>query len=133
MKLSDRPLLAVAGRLAGRLGALFLVALFVLSGTASATNWIYLQRQEGTRFGPGTEYIDVDSVVKDDDKVVYWTIWVFDETVAYDGTKKILWKQEALLSGPPRHRNVKMYQYNNEDVEIRNYLKPMGFIRHHRM
>lgn len=108
--------------------ALLLVSLFILSNSAFAANWVYFQRLEGTRYGACTEYLDADSVVKDDNKVTYWTILVLDEKLKYDGTKKILYKKEAPLDGPPRHRTLEMYGYNVEDVEIRRHLfEPMTF------
>jgi hypothetical protein len=69
----------------------------------------YFKRLEGTRYGPCTEYVDADSVVTDDDRVVYWTIWVLDETLKYDGTKKILFKKETPLVYPRQYRTLGQY------------------------
>lgn len=102
--------------------ALLLVSLFILSSSAYAAAWVYFQRLEGTRYGACTEYLDTDSVVKDNDKVTYWTIWVFDRKSQFHDMRKILWKKEAPLAVPPRHRSLEMYGYNGEDVEIRRHL-----------
>lgn len=105
----------------GKTIVLLLISLFILSNSAFATGWVYLQRQEGTRWGPCTEYVNIDSVVKNEDKVVYWTIYVLDEVLQYDGTKKILFKKEAPLVYPLQYRTLEQYYYNSEGLEIRNY------------
>ena len=111
-----------------RIVVLLLIIFVSLPSSTFATNWVYLQRLEGTRDGPCTEYIDTDSVIKEDNKLVYWTIWVLDETLDYDGTKKILFKKEAPLVYPLRQRNLEIYRYDSEDVEIRrDDLKQMNF------
>lgn len=107
-----------------RIIVLVLIVLFMASNATFAANWVFLQRQEGTREGPCTEYIDTDSVVRYEDKVVYWTIWVLDEKLGYDGARKIMFKKEVPLVYPLRHRNLEIYRYDGEDVEIRRYLMP---------
>ncbi|MDR3566080.1 MAG: hypothetical protein P4N59_32220 [Negativicutes bacterium] len=120
MRSDDCSLSEKARRLVAKSAALFLVALFLLSGTASATNWVYLQRHEGTRYGPCSEYLDADSVVEDSDKLVYWIMWVLDETNSYDGAKKIMWKQEVPLAVPLKYRNLELYLFDSRDAEIRH-------------
>lgn len=107
-----------------RVTVLVLIVLFMASNATFAANWVFLQRQEGTREGPCTEYIDTDSVVRYEDRVVYWTIWVLDEKLGYDGARKIMFKKEAPLVYPLRYRNLEIYRYDGEDVEIRRYVMP---------
>lgn len=111
----------------GKIITALLFALFILSNSAFATNWIYLQRLEGTRYGPCTEYVDADSVVTYDNRVVYWTIWVLDETLPYDGTKKLLFKKEAPLVYPLRYRTLEQYLYDSKDTEIHRYATPGNY------
>ncbi len=108
----------------GKIVAALLTALFILSNPAFATDWVYLQRLEGTRYGPCTEYFDGDSVVKSGDKIIYWSIWVLDETLRQDGTKKLLFRKEAPLIHPLRNRTLEMYLYDSEDRELRRYVTP---------
>ena len=96
-------------------------ALFIFSNTTFAANWVYLQRQEGTRYGPCTEYFDVDSVVKDKDKIIVWRLWVLDESKTSNQIKKILFKQEVLLDQPMKQGNAATYTYDTNDQEIRRY------------
>lgn len=107
-----------------RITVLVLTLLLMTSNAALATNWVFLQRQEGTREGPCTEYVDTDSVVRYEDRVVYWTIWVLDEKLSKDGASKIMFKKEAPLVYPLRHRNLEIYRYDSEDAELRSYLLP---------
>lgn len=111
----------------GKTVASFLLALFILSNSVFAASWVYFQRQEGTRWGPCTEYLDIDSVVKYEDKVVYWTVYVLDESLQYDGTKKILFKKEAPLVYPLGYRTLEQYLYNGIDAEIRRYITPGNY------
>lgn len=106
--------------------AIFLVVLFMCSNTVLAANWVYLQRQEGTRYGPCTEYIDADSVIKEENKVTYWTIWVFDEKSDHHNIMKMLRKKETILSAQPQqHRILKQYFFDAENEEIQHYLEPV--------
>lgn len=111
----------------GKIISALLLTLLVLSNSAFATSWVYLQRLEGTRYGSCTEYVDADSVVKEDGKLVYWTIWVLDKTLEYDGTKKILFKKEAPLLYPLKFRTLEQYLYNSEDAELRRYTTPGNY------
>ena len=95
--------------------------LFIFSNTTFAANWIYLQRQEGTRYGPCTEYFDVDSVARDKDKLIVWRLWVLDEPPIFGPIKKILFKQEVLLDQPMKKGNAATYTYDTNDQEIRRY------------
>jgi hypothetical protein len=107
--------------------ALILLILFILTNSAFATSWTYFKRLESTRYGPCTEYIDADSVVNDDDRLVYWTIWVLDETLKYDGTKKIMFKKETPLVYPLQYRTLGQYLYNSTDAEIRRHTTPSDY------
>lgn len=114
-----------------RIPALLLIALLILSNTALAANWVYLQRLEGTRYGACTEYFDADSVIKDGDKGAYWTLWVVDRNPPPGYPKILLWKNEVLLSTPMQKRYLEAYQYDiaGDAAVINNffYLKPFDF------
>ena len=100
--------------------------LSAVTATAAAADWVYMQRLEGTRYGACTEYIDADSVCRDDTKVSYWTIWVFDEASAYHPVMKILWKREAPLPGLEGQRRIlERYYFDAAEVEIQRYLEPI--------
>jgi len=105
---------------------LSVVALWLLSGTASATNWLYLQRQEGSRYGAASEYFDADSVVEGDTRMVYWLLWVLDEKLTNDNVKKIMWKQEVALSTPVKYGNLEMFGFDSKDTEIHHSLLSMN-------
>lgn len=110
----------------GKIIAISLAALFILSNTVLAANWVYLQRQEGTRYGPCTEYIDADTVIQADGRLTYWTLWVFDEKSDHHPIMKILRKKETLLTDDPlKHSILEMYHFDEANVEIKSYLKPM--------
>ncbi len=96
--------------------------LFIFSNITFAANWVYLQRQEGTRYGSCTEYFDMDSVVKDKEKLRNWRLWVLDESKTTYNVKKILFKQEVLLDQPMKQGKSAMYTYDTSDQEIRRYL-----------
>lgn len=100
--------------------------LSAVTATAAAADWVYMQRLEGTRYGACTEYIDADSVCRDDTKVSYWTIWVFDEASAYHPVMKILWKREAPLPGLEGQRRIlERYYFDAAEVEIQRYPEPV--------
>lgn len=105
-----------------RIILLMLSLLFILSNTTFAANWVYLQRQEGTRYGPCTEYFDTDSVIKEKDKVIVWLLWVIDETnnPSHD-IKKLLFKQEILFGQPMKQGKIEMYTYDAKDQELHRY------------
>ena len=109
--------------------AIFVSLCWAVLNTASscaAADWVYLQRLEGTRYGPCTEYIDASSILKDDVVVSYWTIWVFDEASDFHPVMKILWKKEAPLPGFKGQRRIlERYYFDAADGEIRRYLEPI--------
>ncbi len=106
---------------------LWLLAWFCFMGTADAANWTYLQRLEGTRFGACTEYVDIDSVVRDGERVVYWTLWVVDDDGHPHQYKKVLWQNEVLLSQILQNRNLSSYYYDKDGRELFRSLKPGSF------
>jgi len=110
-----------------------LIILLLLANTASAANWIYLQRHEATRYGPpSTEYLDADSVVREGGMMAYWTMWVLDKDLPPGHPTKILWKREVSLSTPLQQRYLETYQYDaaGNKAVINNffYTKPQPFI-----
>ena len=112
--------------------ALVMLLLLALSypASAAAASWVYLERLEGTRYGSCSEYLDAASVVKDGDKVVYWTVWVLDDAAGPPGRKnikKLMFKKEVLLTAPPKVRTLAAYQYDAADREISRYEKPGDF------
>lgn len=94
---------------------------FIFSNTVFAANWIYLQRQEGTRYGPCTEYFDADSMVKEKEKIIVWLLWVLDDAQLSNGTKKILFKQEIVLDQPMKQGKTAMYTYDENDQALKSY------------
>ena len=103
-----------------------LAALFILSDTVFAANWVYLQRKEGTRYGSCTEYVDADSVTQTDGRLTYWTLWVFDEKSKYHPVMKILHKKEALLAdNQSEHSILEMRYFDENNAEIRSHLQPV--------
>lgn len=106
---------------------LIFITLLIGPNTAFATTWTYLQRQEGTRMGACSEYFDADSVVINEGKLTFWTLWVLDQELQFDNTKKILWKREVLLASPMKNRNVERYSYDSTDSEISRYLQGGAF------
>ena len=110
----------------GKTIAISLAALFILSNTVLAANWVYLQRQEGTRYGACTEYIDTDSVMQADGRLTYWTLWVFDEKSSFHPVMKLLRKKETLLTDDPPTRSIlEIHYFDEANEEIKSYLKPM--------
>lgn len=115
--------------MAKRIIVFMLSVLFILSNTTFAANWVYLQRQEGTRYGPCTEYFDADSVVKEKEKITFWLLWVLDEITPSNDVKKILFKHEVLLDQPMKKKISAMYTYDSANKEISRYptLSSSGF------
>lgn len=114
-------------RVASKIAVFSFIALLSLSNTAFATNWVYLQRLEGTRYGSCTEYLDTDSVTKIDNKLTYWTIWVIDQDFKFHDIGKIMWKKEATITTPLRRHSLETYFYNRKNLETKRYLKPSDF------
>ena len=56
--------------------------------------------------GPCNEYLDTESVVKTGQRLVYWTIWLLDAPGGKQQVRKILRKNEALLSDPKQTGEV---------------------------
>jgi|GEM_PF-2494951 len=104
--------------------ALLLPCLFFLLGSPSgqAVNWTYLQRQEGTLYGPCTAYFDSDSVSRENNKVLAWILWTTDEPYLSRGVHKILYQQEILKSqtGWQRARR-EMHLFGQQDRVINRY------------
>ena len=50
---------------------LVLLALFLLSSTVFATNWVYYDR---STIVAGNLYIDADSVIKNGDSLIFWQL-----------------------------------------------------------
>ena len=105
-----------------RVFGIVLASLLLLSSSAGAANWIYLQRLEGTRYGACTEYLDTESVVRKQDRVHYWTLWVLDEKQPSHNIKKMLRKSEGLLGDPLQTRFLEYYQYDLGDKEVFRYV-----------
>ena len=100
-----------------------LIAQLSVINVVFATNWVYLDRLEGTRYGSCTEYLDTDSVLRKDDRLSYWTLWVMDDYPrSYQTFKKMLRKNEALLTDPPQTRVSEYYQYDENNQETFRYI-----------
>jgi hypothetical protein len=104
--------------------ALLLPCLFLLLGSSvgQAVNWTYLQRQEGTLYGPCTAYFDSDSVSRENNKVLVWILWTTDEPYLSRGVHKILYQQEILQNqtGWQRARR-EMHLFGPQDRVINRY------------
>ena len=104
--------------------ALLLPCLFFLLGSPSgqAVNWTYLQRQEGTLYGPCTAYFDSDSVSRENNKVLAWILWTTDEPYLSRGVHKILYQQEILKkqTGWQRARR-EMHLFGQQDRVMNRY------------
>lgn len=85
---------------------LMLLCLFILPNTAFATNWVYFGKDIAT--GLGTEYIDADSVTKDGDKLIYWTLITYDKLTSYYGYTS---KYEVMLSPPRKYKILEVHYY----------------------
>jgi hypothetical protein len=93
---------------------------------ASAANWMYFQRHEGTMFGACTEYMDADSVVKTNKTITYWNILVFDEKQPRNKIKTILFKKKAeMMITPVKSTILEQYFFDITGNEVKHDLKPI--------
>ena len=104
-----------------------LLQLLIWQSVAAATQWMYAQKLEGTRMGPCTEFVDSESVVIKGERMVYWSLWLFDEPAGPQKIRKVLWKNEALLLEPKQVRSLESYHYDADDTEVYQYLNPTMF------
>ena len=108
-----------------------IVVVFLLSGTALATNWVLAIRSEQTIYDIGKirsggynyYYVDADSVVRSGDTISFWRLEVHDTplpkgTSFTDNEKKRLEKWEAKLTDPLQARWVEFYSYDPAGKEI---------------
>ena len=105
-----------------RVVGILLASLFLLSSSVGAANWIYLQRLEGTRYGACTEYLDTESVVRKQDRVHYWTLWILDDKQSSNNIKKMLRKNVGVLGDTLQTRFLEYYQYDVDDKEVFRYV-----------
>ena len=112
-----------------KLAGIFILMLwlFTWQSTVTAANWLFVQRLEGTRMGACNEYLDAESVVRRDDRVVYWTSWLYEKPFGKQQVRQVLWKKEALLDGPGRVRALEYYYYDLTGEEVFQYLTPTMF------
>lgn len=103
---------------------LLLLCLAVWHGSAAASQWMYVERLEGTRMGSCTEYMDAESVVRNGSRLIYWTLWQLDEPGGNRQVKKVLWKKEVSLHDPKNERTLEFYQFDIDDIEVFRYLTP---------
>ena len=101
--------------------------LFVWQGTAAAENWLFVQRLEGTRMGVCDEYIDETSVVRAGEKMVFWTLWLYEKPFGKQQAQRVLYKKEVVLTPPGQVRTLEYYHYDQAGTEVLQYLKPMMF------
>lgn len=104
---------------------ILVVWLFIWQGTAAAANWLFVQRLEGTRMGACNEYIDAESVARNGDRLIYWTLWLYDKPFGNQAAERILSKKEAVPGEPGQVRTLEYYYYNQAGDEVFQYLKPM--------
>ena len=101
--------------------------LFVWQTTAAAANWMFVQRLEGTRMGACNEYIDEESVARTGDRMICWTLWLYDKPFGKQAAERILSKKEVVLNEPGQVRTLEYYHYNQAGDEVFQYLKPMMY------
>jgi len=104
-----------------------LLQLLIWQSVVAASQWMYVQKIEGTRMGPCTEFVDSESVVIKGERMVYWSLWLFDEPAGPQKIRKVLWKNEALLLEPEQVRSLESYHYDADDTEVYQYLNPTMF------
>lgn len=87
-----------------------------------AVNWTYLQRQEGTLYGPCTAYFDSDSVSLQKNKVSAWILWTMDEPYLSRGIHKILYHQEIIKDSTGlRRARLEVHTFGNQDRVMNRY------------
>ncbi len=91
------------------------ICLFLLSCTASATNWKLVYRGNDPALGMTSWYIDVDTIVKDGDHLTCWALSVYD--LAFMDIKKMQFHFEVTLSQPRRIRELVSISYDEHDRE----------------
>lgn len=90
------------------------ISLLILSSTAFATNWVFIDKSNNSVMGDFTTYVDRDTVVQNSNNVIYWTLQILDRTGPFE-TKKILTKIEALPSNPRQERALEFYFYDTNN------------------
>ena len=112
-----------------KLAGIFILMLwlFTWQSAATAANWLFVQRLEGTRMGACNEYLDAESVVRRDGRVVYWTSWLYEKPFGKQQVLQVLWKKEARLDGQGQVRALEYYYYDQAGEEVFQYLTPTMF------
>jgi hypothetical protein len=112
-----------------KMTGIIILALWLLSwqGVAVAANWLFVQRLEGTRMGVCDEYINDTSVVRAGDKLIFWTLRLYEKPFGKQQAQRVLYKNEAILAPAGQVRTVEYYHYNQAGTEVLQYLKPMMF------
>ena len=112
-----------------KMAGLIILALWLFSwqGVVAAANWLFVQRLEGTRMGVCDEYIDDTSVVRAGDRLVFWTLWLYEQPFGKQQAQRVLYKKEVILAPARQVRAVEYYHYNQAGTEVFQYLKPMMF------
>jgi hypothetical protein len=103
---------------------LVVTILLIFQKTGLAAHWMYVQRLEGTRYGPCHEFVDAESVVKTGNRLNYWSLWLMEKPAGPEAFVKMLRQNEVDLTGAQQSRVLEFYQYNADDAEVRNNLKP---------
>ena len=95
---------------------------FMGAAVSQAVNWTYLQRQEGTLYGPCTAYFDRDSVSRDQKKISAWILWTMDEPYLSRGVHKILYHQEMFKDAAGWQRaRLEMHRFGQQDRVLNRY------------
>lgn len=96
----------------------FLMVLILITFTSSAyaTNWLYYDRFDDGVIGCNW-YIDVDSVVKDRSKLIFWKWSVYDMPTSMEN-KKMMMKYEASLRTPMQFRVLETHHYDKANKEV---------------
>jgi len=91
-----------------KLACLLFLALFMLSNTAFATNWIYIKDDKGLS---GKLYIDTDSIEKKGDTIIFWDDLVIPPQQNAPGVEWMA-KWEVKLTTPLQYREIDECKYN---------------------
>lgn len=109
-----------------RVVCLLVLFLIIISGTAYATQWVYMGRGYSELSGDLNAYIDKDSIEKNGKNLIFWELDILDK-VDENGVKKDMYKIEAIPSSPRQYRALEYYAYDVNDHEIGRFLTPTDF------
>lgn len=97
----------------GRMAFLLVICLYLLSNTATATQWAYIGIGSNPKvLGYWHVYLDTDTVAKKDTTVTYWVLERYYHEADGIADQKSLHKIEAIVSNPRQRRQLEAYYYD---------------------